>query len=158
MTENTIQIPVEYNITTTSDWTIFEIVEGGWWRDVHVSLLEGSEANALSQDIFYNENKLWIQKNRMDRSRIMVRANCILNIPKEYLHSNILYRITKGSIEATVVDISANGKALFTSLVNATQSPNDPNNPLTFTTRVQDYPILEKKKTETIEVLEKKDA
>jgi hypothetical protein len=94
----------------------------------------------------------------MDRSRIMVRVSCILNIPIEYLHSDILYRITKGSIEATVVDIFANGKALFSSLVNATQSPNDPNNPLTFTTRVQDYPIPEKKKTGTIEVMEKKDA
>ena len=42
--------------------------------------------------------------------------------------------------------------------MNATQSPNDPNNPLTFTTRVQDYPITEKKETETKKVLEKKDA
>jgi hypothetical protein len=157
MAENTLQIPIEYIINTTSDWTIFEIVEGGWWRDIFVTLLEGSEPQALSQDIFYNRKKIWIRKNRMDRSRIMVRVSCILNIPIEYLHSDILYRITKGSIEATVVDIFANGKALFSSLVNATQSPNDPNNPLTFTTRVQD-PIPEKKKTGTIEVMEKKDA
>jgi hypothetical protein len=62
MAENTLQIPIEYIINTTSDWTIFEIVEGGWWRDIFVTLLEGSEPQALSQDIFYNRKKYGYEK------------------------------------------------------------------------------------------------
>jgi len=34
-----VSIPVEYLVSTTSDWTTFQIVEGGWWSDMKVVCL-----------------------------------------------------------------------------------------------------------------------
>jgi hypothetical protein len=139
-----ISICVEYLITTTSDWTTFQIIEGGWWSNHHVVCLEGFDR--LTQEILYNEKTILISKNPMDRSRVVVSAKCILNIAREYLQSNITYLITKGDIESTVVRVIADEKE-YQPLVNATKIPDNPRNPLSFNVPVKHYlQVLKEKK------------
>jgi len=37
------KVPVEYVITTTSDWTKFEIIEGGQWQNLQVKWVAGED-------------------------------------------------------------------------------------------------------------------
>lgn len=149
MSGRSIPISVEYYITTTSDWTTFQIMEGGWWSDLHVTCLEGR--NKLAQEILYNEKTIVISKNPMDRSKVVVSVKCILNIVREYLQSNISYLITKGDIESTVVRIIAEGKELQP-LINGTNVPNNPKNPFLFHYSVKHYlqALEEKRKVEKV--------
>jgi len=60
MDADTVKVPVEYVITTTSDWTMFEIVEGGWWQDFHVECKEGNER--LTREIKSDNKSIRIEK------------------------------------------------------------------------------------------------
>lgn len=153
-----VSISVEYVICTTSDWTTFRIIEGGWWSDPHVEISEGYDK--LNQEILYSDKTILISKNSNDRSRVVVTLKCMLNIVKEYLQSNVTYLITKGDIESTVIRTIVEGKEQ-PPLLNATKVPNDPKNPLSFEVPVRQYmQVLEErrkhekieKKTEEIEV------
>lgn len=149
MSGESVPISVGYLITTTSDWTTFQIMEGGWWSDLHVTCLEGR--NKLAQEILYNEKTIVISKNPMDKSKVVVSVKCILNIVREYLQSNIDYLITKGDIESTVVRIIAEGKELQP-LINGTNIPNNPKNPLLFHYSVKHYlqALEEKRKAKKV--------
>lgn len=140
-----IQIPVEYVITTTSDWTVFQITEGGWWSDFKVKCIEGAEK--LTKEILWNEKTVAISKASYDKNKVVVNMKCTLNIPKEYLQSDISYLITKGDIESTVVEVIVAERGRHT-LVNATNIPNDWRNPLYFNVPVRQYiQALEEKQT-----------
>ena len=147
---NFLPISVEYHITTTSDWTTFQILEGGWWSDFQVvEVIEGYDK--LAQDILWNEKKIVISKRQFDRSKVVVYVRCTLKIIKDYLQSNITHLITKGDIESTVVRIIAEEKE-FSPLINGTNVPNNPNNPLSFEIPVKFYlqALEEKRKIEKV--------
>ncbi len=145
-----LSISVEYVICTTSDWTAFRIIEGGWWSDLSVAILEGYDK--LNQEILYSDKTIVISKNPRDESKVVVTLKCMLNIVKEYLSSNITYLITKGDIESTVIRTIIEGKEQIP-LVNATKIPNDPKNPLSFEVPVRQYmqALEEKRKREKVE-------
>lgn len=150
MSTSIVQISVEYIITTTSDWTTFQIIEGAYWSNHYVECLEGCDK--LVQEILYNRKTITISKNPMDRSKVVISFKCILNIVKEYLQSDISYLITKGDIESTFVRTIVEGKEQ-PALVNGTKIPNDPRNPLVFNVPVKQYmqALQEKKKVEKAE-------
>lgn len=137
MSRESVPVSVEYIISTTSDWTTFQIFEGGWWSNHEVEIKEGFEK--LSQEIVYNEKTIAISKKPYDKSKIVVHLKCTLNIIKEYFQSNLTYLITKGDIESTTVRVFAEGKEIPPSLVNATNVRNNPKNPLSFQAPVGDY-------------------
>ncbi len=148
-----IQIPVEYIITTTSDWTMFQVTEGGWWSNLEVKCTEG--ADKLAKEILWNEKTVAISKASYDRNKVVVKMKCTLNIPKEYSQSDISYFITKGDIESTVVEVIVAERGRHT-LVNATKIPNDWRNPLYFSIPVRQYlqaleekQLIQKAKEET---------
>lgn len=132
-----LPVSVDYIITTTSDWTTFQIMEGGYWSDLELTIKEGFDK--LTQEILFNEKTLIISKKQFDSSKVVVHVKCTLNIIKEYLDSNITYLITKGDIESTIVRVSVEGKELSPSLVNGTNVPNNPQNPLSFEVSAKDY-------------------
>lgn len=127
MTES-ISIPVEYVITTTSDWTVFQIAEGGWWTDLQIRCTQGSDK--LVNKIQHSQDMIGISKGQYDRSMVVVHIRCSLNIKKEYSQSSITYLITKGDIPSTVVQVLAGSESH--TLVNDRKVPNDWRNPLYF--------------------------
>lgn len=148
-----VSIPVEYVITTTSDWTTFQIFEGGWWSNHKVVIRKGYEK--LSQEIVYNDKTIAISKSPYDKSKIVVHLKCTLNISKEYFQSNLTYLITKGDIESTVVRVAVEGKEISPSLVNGTNVSNNPTNPVSFEVPVKDY-IQHLQLKKMIEVMKEK--
>lgn len=123
-----IQIPVEYIITTTSDWTVFQITEGGWWTDLQVKCTQGSDR--LMSPVQNSQNTIGISKAQFDQSTVVVHAKCNLNIRKEHSQSSIVYLITKGDLQSTAVQILAGTESH--TLVNDKKVPNDWRNPLCF--------------------------
>ena len=139
-----IPIPAEYIITTTSDWTVFQITEGGWWTDLQIRCTQGSDR--LVNEIQYGQNVIGISKAAYDQSMVVVHIRCNLNIKKEYSQSSIRYLITKGDIQSTVVQVLV-GRESHT-LVNDRKVPNDSRNPLYFPVPVKRYlDTLEQKET-----------
>jgi hypothetical protein len=69
MSADIVQFPIAYIITTTSDWTRFTIVEGGYWTNHDVECVEGQ--NTLT-DLLYNRRTILISKNLNDPSRVVV--------------------------------------------------------------------------------------
>jgi len=133
---DTIQIPVEYFIITTSDWTIFQIVEGCWWSDMKVKCLEGCET--LTEEILYDEKSISISKKQWDKSKVIVYMKCTLNIIRAYLHSEIVYLITKGLIESTDVQVIV-AESEEQNLSNFKHDHNDWRNPFHFNIPTQQY-------------------
>ena len=148
MSRESIPISVEYIITTTSDWTRFQIIEGGWWSALQVECTQGFDK--LEHEIVYSEKTIHISKKPYDDSKVVVNVKCTLNIIKEYLQSNITYLIAKGDIESTVVRVIAEGKEILSPLVNGDNVPNNPINPLPFESPVKYYlqALQEKRKVE----------
>ncbi|MDH5447615.1 MAG: hypothetical protein OEY10_05250 [Nitrosopumilus sp.] len=141
---DTIQIPVEYFIITTSDWTGFQIIEGGWWSDIEVKCLEGCDS--LTKKISFDERTVSFSKKAFDDTKVIVYVKCILNIIRAYLHSEIMYLITKGIIEKTDVQVVV-AESEEQTLSNFKQDPNDWRNPYYFSIPVQRYvKALQKKK------------
>lgn len=110
MSEESIKIPIEYHISTTSDWTTFQIVEGGWWSNMQVECLRGFDR--LRQKALFDGNKIAINKAQGDRALVEVRARCTLNIDKNHLNSYIFYLISKGDLPSTLVKIIIDGREI----------------------------------------------
>ena len=81
MSEESIKIPIEYHISTTSDWTKFQIAEGGWWSNREVECLKGSDR--LKEAIVFDEKTIAISKAPFDKALVEVKATCTLNIDKK---------------------------------------------------------------------------
>jgi hypothetical protein len=144
MDTDTLKVPVEYIITTTSDWTMFEIVEGGWWQDLHIECKEGRDR--LTRDITRNNRSIRIDKESEDEKPVVVIAKCVLNIQKEHRHSELKYKLTKGDRQSTIIMIAPKRKEPFF-FVNKGTVDGDPCNPVTFSSPVQEYlPDLRKEK------------
>jgi len=144
MNTDAVKVPVEYIITTTSDWTMFEIVEGGRWQDLNVVCKEGKDR--LTREITFDNKSIRIDKRGEDEQPVVVSAKCVLNIQKEYRYSNLKYKITKGDMQSTVVMTTIKGKKSFF-MVNKGYVSGDPCNPCTYTSPVHDYlPDLKKDK------------
>lgn len=110
MSIETVPISVEYYISTTSDWTTFQIIEGGSWSNMDVKPVRGFDR--LRHKIVYNEKEIAISKPQNDRTLVEARARCTLNIDKKYLDSYISYLISKGDLPSTSVRIIINGKEM----------------------------------------------
>jgi predicted nucleotide-binding protein len=136
MNVDTVKVPVEYIITTTSDWTMFQIVEGGWWQDLRVEYKEGRDR--LTHDITPNDKSIRIDKESDDETPVVVSAKCILNIKKEYRYSQLKYKILKGDRQSTIVMVTARRKppVFFT---NKGTIDGDSLNPRTYLSPAQDY-------------------
>lgn len=136
MNTDSTKVPVEYTISTTSDWTEFQIVEGGWWEDLQIECTKG--ASKLIKPIQYDNKTIYLEKKDYDESPVIVHVTGILNFNKETKQPNIKYKILKGDVQATVVAISTYRKKLLP-LVHAGSSLFDSENPQTFDCSIEDY-------------------
>lgn len=125
-----VQVTVEYHIVTTSDWTKFEIVSGGWWSDIEVECLKGCDR--LKKGIVVDGKTIEIRKAPRDKALVEARARCTLNIDRKYLDSDISYLITKGDIESTTVKIIVEGKEITPEKTNLYNIKGNPRNPMAF--------------------------
>jgi hypothetical protein len=130
-----ILVPVEYIITTTSDWTVFQITEGGLWTDLQINCTEGQEK--LVTEITHGQTAIAISKKAYDQSTVVVHIKCNLEIKKQYWQSSITYLITKGDIQSSTVQVLAGNESH--TLVNDKKVPNDSRNPLYFQIPVRRY-------------------
>jgi len=124
-----VSIPVQYVISTTSDWTTFQIVEGGWWSNVEIEHLKGLDR--LREEVLFSEKTIRISKAPLDTASVEVKAKCTLNINKKYLDSYISYLITKGDLQSTSVRIIIQGKEIQR-LENTVKIAGNPYNPMPF--------------------------
>jgi len=129
MSEKPIEVPVEYHISTTSDWTNFEIIEGGWWTKRDAVCLKGCDR---VKHMEFNDRIIKINKAPNDETLVEVKAKCTLNIDKRYLHSDIKYSITKGDLKSTTVKIITQGKRIIPEKTNRSNIEGNPYNPMTF--------------------------
>lgn len=131
-----IKVPVEYTIISTSDWTRFEIIEGGSWQDLQVECKVGKDK--LKKEIYVDNKTIYLEKESYDETLVVVTAKGFLNINKEYRQSNIAYKITKGEIQSTIILISANRRKL-NPLLNNKSTIFDGKNPEIFFSPSEDY-------------------
>ena len=108
MNVDTVKVPVENTIITMSDWTEFEIDEGGSWQNLQVEYIIGRDR--LTHEITPSDKSIRIDKNSDDESLVIIKAAGILNIKKEFRHSELKYKITKGDRQATKVMVTARRK------------------------------------------------
>jgi hypothetical protein len=132
-------VQVQYDIRTTSDWTVFQITEGGYWSDIKIECLEGKDK--LAGDIVHSDKRIEIRKNPMDRSLVDVKVTCKLNIYEDYLSSEIRYLIEKGDIESTLVRLLFKGREVYR-LSNHGVS-HSPRNPQSSAVPVAEHPPTE---------------
>lgn len=132
-----IKVPVEYVIETTSDWTQFEIVVGGFWENFDIVLGEGKEK--IAKNIERDKNRVRIEKGWRDQNLAVVRVKCTLNVNKDYCHSSLTYKITKGDLQSTSVTIFVRGKEILPPLINDANVPDDEKNTIIFCSPVQNY-------------------
>jgi len=136
MSGKSVQIPVEYIITTTSDWTEFHIVEGGFWSNVEIECLKGCDKIRLQRVI---DNKIIaISKARRNTDLVEVKAKCTLNVDIKYFDSQISHLITKGDLKSTTVRIIVQGKEIKTK-TNRFNISGDPHNPHEFSVSTSQY-------------------
>ena len=83
MKTDSAKVPVEYIITTTSDWTKFEIIEGGQWQNLQVKCIAGEDR--LVREVTNDIKSIRLDKNGDDELPVIIRATCLLNIPKRNL-------------------------------------------------------------------------
>ena len=138
-------VPIQYYITTTSDWAVFQILEGGFWSDMKSECLKGEDR--LTQDILYSDKTIEIRKRQFDRHPVEVKITCKLNIYKDYLTSNIRYLTEKGNIGLTRVRVLHKEKEVARG-ENRGEVPNNPRNPRTF-----DVPVNKTPPTEPVNML-----
>jgi len=134
-------VPIEYHIKTTSDWTTFQIVEGGFWNDVKVECLKGEDK--LTRDIVYSNKRIEIHKKALDNSLVEARVTCKLSIYEDYLLSNIRYLIEKGDIESTTVRTLFKGKEVYRLENSGKVQYSPPQNPKFFSVPVAKHPPTE---------------
>ena len=136
MNAETLKVPVEYTIITTSDWTMFEIVEGGWWQNLQLEFIEGKDR--LTHDITPSDKSIRIDKDSDDESLVIIRATGTLNIKKEFRHSELKYKISKGDRKATKVMATPRRKSPAYFLNEGTVNGNSLN-PRIYSSPSQDY-------------------
>lgn len=85
----------------------------------------------LTEEIVFNDRRIWVRKNSYDRTPVEVRVTCTLNIIGEYRDADIRYLIEKGDIESTTVRIIVQGKEK-TRLENTGSVRGNPRNPMEF--------------------------
>jgi predicted nucleotide-binding protein len=132
------KVPVEYVITTTSDWTAFEI-EGGWWEEIQFTFMQG--ADLITQKTF-EKTKFFLLKPQNNNDLVVVNIKCMLNIAIDPNTTILKYKVTKGCNKSTDVDILFKGDKID-SFKNDTDTT-DPKNPLTFSSPISAYGILRK--------------
>lgn len=140
MSQEFKSVPIQYHIVTTSDWTVFQILEGGFWSDVKSECLRGEDR--LTQDILYSDKTIEIRKRQFDKSLVEVRITCKLNVYKDYLTSNIRYLIEKGNWGLTRVRV-LHKEMEVARTENRGTVPNNPRNPRTFDVSVNKTPPSE---------------
>lgn len=140
MSQEFKSVPIQYHIVTTSDWTVFQILEGGFWSDVKSECLKGEDR--LTQDVVYSDRRVEIRKRQFDKRLVEVRITCKLNIYKDYLSSNIRYLVEKGNIGLTRVRV-LHKEMEVDRMENRGKVPNNPKNPRTFAVPVNKTPPTE---------------
>jgi len=135
MSGESVKIPVEYIITTTSDWTIFHIVEGGSWSKGKIECLKGCDR--LRQAVF-EDDVIVIKKVPQDITLVEVKAKCTMDIDEKHLDSQISHLITKGDLKSTTVKIIVQGKEIG-SETNSNNIAGDPDNPKPFKVSASKY-------------------
>lgn len=135
MSVESVQIPVEYIIRTTSDWTKFHIVEGGWWSNVEIKCLEGCDKLRLKRVI--DDKIIAIDKRLENIDLVEVKAKCTLNIDKKHVNSQISHLITKGDLKSTTVRIIV-GKEIERK-TNSDNIAGDSHNPMSFNVLTSQY-------------------
>lgn len=141
MSKSFKSIPIQYHIRTTSDWTTFQIVEGGFWSDIKVECLKGE--NTLTQEITFSNKRIEIHKKPRDESLVEARVNCKLNIYEDYLLSEIRYLNEKGDIEGTIVRALFKGKEVYRLENIGKEAGSSPQNPKFFSVPVAKHPPTE---------------
>ncbi|MCL2135438.1 MAG: nucleotide-binding protein [Candidatus Bathyarchaeota archaeon] len=134
--ENSIKVPVEYVIYTTSDWTQFEIVEGGRWQNLIVECIEGEDT--LTSESEFNDGVIYLEKADYDESPVVLQVKGSLIIDRPFKKSKIRYRILKGQIQSTVVTVAVNRKKPV-SLSNTKSTILEEDNPEFFDCPVSEY-------------------
>lgn len=137
MISESAKIPVEYIIMTTSDWTMFEIIEGGEWQNLHVECKECE--NRLAGRPKVDNKSIRIDKREDEGEPIVLNVKCILAIPKDPNRSNLKYRITKGDRESTVVTTIIKGKKSMFMVNNNREGSDGGTNPKTFDLLASEY-------------------
>jgi hypothetical protein len=140
MSQEFKSVPIQYHIVTTSDWTNFQILEGGFWSDVKSECLKGEDR--LTQGVVYSDRRVEIRKRQFDKHLVEVRVTCKLNIYKDYLSSNIRYLVEKGNMGLTRVRV-LHKEMEVDRMENRGTVPNNPKNPRTFDVPVNKTPPAE---------------
>lgn len=131
---NNYKVPVEYIVTTTSDWTEFEIIEGGQWLDFHPLFIAG-ESSLVQKRL--DAKTIYLEKKDYDKQPVVLSVKCLLNMAKD---SNTLkYRICKGDIQWTSVVIKIKGRKSFFIINDEDDGSDGGTNPKTFNYSVSDY-------------------
>jgi predicted nucleotide-binding protein len=136
MDTDSIKVPVEYTIITTSDWTQFEIVEGGWWQDLKITYIVGKDR--LTKESAFNDSLIYLEKESNDETLVIATVKGYLNIKKEAFLTGIKYKITKGALQSTLITISSNRKNL-TPLLNQRSTIWEEENPEFFLSSSENY-------------------
>ena len=129
------KLPVEYVITTTSDWTVLELINGGFWSDFNEECTEGNEKLT---NLLHGRNKIIIQKNNGDASRVVVTINCVLNLVGGRTQSYVNFKLTKGDLGCTEIRIKTAGVENQL-IVHSTEGSDNKENPLVFNSSVRQY-------------------
>lgn len=140
MSQDFKSVPIQYHIVTTSDWTNFEILEGGFLSDIKTECTKGEDR--LTQDIVYSDKTIEIRKRQFDKHLVEARISCKLNIYKDYLASDIRYLIQKGDMGLTRVRILHKDMEVAR-IENRGRIPNNPQNPQIFNVSVDKTPPIE---------------
>lgn len=126
---------------TTSDWTIFQIVEGGFWSDIKVGCLKGEDR--LTQEITFSDKRIEIRKKPQDVGLVEAIVTCKLNIYEDYLLSEIRYLIEKGDFKGTIVRALFKGKEVYRMPNHGKAPGSSPRNPKYFSVAVAKHPPTE---------------
>jgi predicted nucleotide-binding protein len=138
MNANIALIPVEYIITTTSDWTMLKLVDGGTWQNIQVFFKEGENQVVQKK---WDSKSIYIEKKSYDETPVVVEVKCILSIPKECNELQIKYRIEKGDIQSTVVTTIVRGRKHFVMVNKKGDGSEDGSNPMIFSSSTSEYSL-----------------
>ena len=130
------KVPVDYTIITTSDWTQFDILEGGWWENLQVECKTGEEK--LTKQIGTGKTSIRLDKNSGDETLVVAHVSGYLVIRRQSSTTHLKYRISKGDRQSTMVLLSA-GRKKFEPMVNARSDDWDGLNPVIYSSETKQY-------------------
>lgn len=104
MSAESLKIPVEYLVITTSDWTMFELMQGGRWQSLKVEYVEGKDR--LAGEAAAGERFIRIDKAVGDSSLVIVKVKGFLNLEGTLGDSVLKYRLSKGDMESAKVIVT----------------------------------------------------